>query len=80
VRLAFNLELITPRPERRTKEKEYYSLLVDRELKKFDRPSDSTGRLYAARAAVVNEIMAGPDDGRPFPERLRESLARHFGG
>jgi uncharacterized protein len=80
VRLAFNLELITPRPERRSRENEYYSLLVDRELKMLDRPSDSTGRLYAARAAVVNEIMAGPDDGRPFPERLRESLARHFGG
>jgi hypothetical protein len=79
VRLACNLQLITPRAERSVREREYYSALADRELKRQDRPSDSTSRLYAARAAVVNDIIANAKDNRPFPERLKESIAKHFG-
>jgi hypothetical protein len=79
VRLVCNLQLITPRAERSIREKEYYLALVDRELKRQDRPSDSTSRLYAARAAVVNDIIANAKDNRPFPERMRDSITRRFG-
>ncbi len=77
--LACNLRLVTPKAERSMREKEYYSLLVDRELRRLDRPSDSTGSMYASRAAVVKEIIANANPGRAFSERLRESIARHFG-
>jgi HD superfamily phosphohydrolase len=79
VRLACDLQFVTPRSEQAAKKKEYYSLLVDRELKRQDRPSDSTSRLYASRAAVVKEIIATANEDRPFSERLKDSIARHFG-
>ncbi len=78
-RLACDLRLVTPRAERPRREREYYALLVDRELRRRDIPSDSTSRLFAARAAVVDEIIANSREDRPFSELLRDSISRHFG-
>ena len=79
VKLACDLQFITPRSEQAAKKKEYYALLVDRELKRQDRPSDSTSRFYASRSAVVKELIAVAADDRPFSELLRDSITRHFG-
>jgi hypothetical protein len=79
VRMACNLQLVTPRGERSVREREYYASLVDRELKRQDRPSEGTSRMFAARSAVVDEIVRNPKDNRPFSDRLRDSIARHFG-
>ncbi len=78
VRQAFDLRLVTPKSERPAKEREYYSSLVDRELKRRNLPLDSTGRLYAARAAAVQELAAAAKEGCPLSERLAEIVSRQF--
>jgi hypothetical protein len=79
VKLACDLQFVTPRSEHAAKKREYYALLVDRELKRQDRPSESTNRFYASRSAVVKEIIAAAGEDRPFSELLRDSITRHFG-
>ncbi len=79
VKLACDLRLVTPKNQRAAREKEYYSALVDRELRRRNLPLNSTGRLYAAREAAVRDLTEAAREGRPQPERLADIVSRHFG-
>jgi len=78
VKLACDIQLITPTAEQQAKERRYYGQLVDRELGKSDLPGDNTSSIYSSREAIVDDIVATAKDNRPFSERLAESIARHF--
>jgi len=78
VKLACDIQFITPNTERDAKIRRYYGQLVDRELGKSDLPGNNTSSIYNLRDAIVDDVVATAKDDRPFSERLAESITRHF--
>jgi uncharacterized protein len=78
VKLACDIQLITPNTEKDAKIRTYYGQLVDRDLSKRDLPGNNTSSIYGLRDAIVNDVVATAKDDRPFSERLDESIVRHF--
>jgi hypothetical protein len=78
VRLACDLQFVTPDSERPVRIRQYYELLVDRQLQREKLVLKGSEEFYAARTAVVNDMVATAKDDRPFPKRLRDSIANRF--
>lgn len=78
VRQACDLRFVTPDSEREVRARQYYELLVDRELKRDAHTVTNSSDFYSSREAVVGDLLATTKDDRPFPVRLKDSIAKRF--
>lgn len=78
VRQACDLQFVTPDSERLVRTRQYYEALVDRQLQKEKLQLKETAQFYAAREAVVGDMITTAKDGRPFRVRLKDSIATRF--
>lgn len=78
IRQKCALEFVTSSAERDARTKQYYELLVDRQLKNENRSVGSIPEFYNARAAVVEDLVATTKDDRLFQTRLKDSIAKRY--
>jgi HD superfamily phosphohydrolase len=78
IRQACDLQFVTPESERAVRTRQYYELLVDRQLQTERIAVAGTTEFYGSRSAIVADMVATAKDDRPFRERLAASIAARF--
>ena len=80
LRIACDIEFVTPEKELEQRRKRYYERITEVRLSVLNVPMPKDSSEYVKRKAeVANAMTVAANDNRPFNERLDDAIKLHFG-